>query len=75
MGEEDEEEGVGVMEGEKNGKEVVDDEDEGEEDEEEFDMELVWKMLETARVMFEEDANAALELVDVLEMIGELNME
>ena len=38
-------------------------------------MELAWKMLETARVMFEEDANAALELADVLETIGELNME
>ena len=38
-------------------------------------MELAWKMLETARVMFEEDADAALELADVLETIGELNME
>ena len=75
VGEEDEEEGAGATEGEKNGKEAADDEDEGEEDEEESDMELAWKMLETARVMFEEDANAALELADVLETIGELNME
>ena len=77
VGEEDEEEGAGATEGEKNGKEAADDEDEGEEDEEESDMELAWKMLETARVMYEEDCDGRfpLDLADVLETIGEFNME
>ena len=73
VGEEDEEEEGGATEGERNGEEAADGDEE--EDEEESDMELAWKMLETARVMFEEDADAALELADVLETIGELNME
>ena len=38
-------------------------------------MELAWKMLENARVMFEEDGGAPLELADVLENLGELNTE
>jgi len=57
VGEEDEEEEGGATEGERNGEEAADGDEE--EDEEESDMELAWKMLETARVMFEEDADAA----------------
>ena len=49
--------------------------DEDGEDEDETDMELAWKMLETARVMYEEDGSAPLELADVLENLGELNTE
>ena len=52
----------------------ADGEDE-EDDEDETDMELAWKMLENARVMFEEDGSAPLELADVLENLGELNTE
>ena len=52
-----------------------DGEDEDDEDEDETDMELAWKMLETARVMYEEDGSAPLELADVLENLGELNTE
>ena len=50
--------------------------DEGDETDE-TDMELAWKMLETARVMYEEDCNGRfpLDLADVLETIGEFNME
>jgi nuclear autoantigenic sperm protein len=50
-------------------------EEEADEADEESDMELAWKMLETARVMYEESGEAPLELADVLETIGELNME
>ena len=62
------------------GKEPVNDDDEdageeGEEEEEESDMELAWKMLEIARVMYEDLGSAPLELADVLETVGELNME
>lgn len=61
-----------------------DDDDEGEDaaedgeedEEEESDMELAWKMLETARVLYEDECpDAPLELADVMETIGELNME
>ena len=53
-----------------------DDADE-EEESDETDMELAWKMLETARVMYEEDCDGRypFELADVLETIGEFNME
>lgn len=63
------------------GKEPVNDDEEeeageeGEEEEEESDMELAWKMLEIARVMYEDLGSAPLELADVLETVGELNME
>jgi len=74
--EEEEEEEAGK------GKEPVNDDDDGDEDgegeeeeEEESDMELAWKMLEIARVMYEELGSAPLELADVLETVGELNME
>jgi tetratricopeptide (TPR) repeat protein len=36
---------------------------------------LAWKMLEIARVMYEDLGSAPLELADVLETVGELNME
>ena len=60
-----------------NGADGADGEDgeEEEDDEDETDMELAWKMLENARVMFEEDGSAPLELADVLENLGELNTE
>ena len=57
-----------------NGADGADGEEE-EDDEDETDMELAWKMLENARVMFEEDGSAPLELADVLENLGELNTE
>lgn len=64
------------------GKEPVNDDDDDdageegeEEEEEESDMELAWKMLEIARVMYEDLGSAPLELADVLETVGELNME
>ena len=71
---EDEEEEVGK------GKEPVHDDEDDEdgedgEEEEESDMELAWKMLEIARVMYEDLGSAPLELADVLETVGELNME
>ena len=60
------------------GDDADDANDANEEDEtDETDMELAWKMLETARVMYEEDCDGRfpLDLADVLETIGEFNME
>lgn len=63
--------------GDSEGEDAEEGENEGDENaEEESDMELAWTMLETARVTYEDKCpDAPLELADVLETIGELNME
>jgi nuclear autoantigenic sperm protein len=59
------------------------DDDEGEdaakdaedEDEEEDDMELAWKLVENARLIYEEDENHPIELANCFETLGEMNTE
>ena len=49
------------------------DDDEDEEDED--DMELAWKLIENARLCYEEDGNHPIELANVYETLGEINTE
>ena len=72
----EEEEEDAAADGDGDDANDANEEDEGDETDE-TDMELAWKMLETARVMYEEDCDGRfpLDLADVLETIGEFNME
>jgi HAT1-interacting factor 1 len=61
---------------EKDGESDKDDEkDEEDEEEEEDDMELAWKLIENARLIYEEDGDYPVELANVYETLGEINTE
>ena len=68
----EEEEGASGASGEDDGD---GDEDDDDGEEEETDMELGWKMLEMARVLYEKSDDDRLALADVLELLGEVNAE
>ena len=49
--------------------------EEEEEEEEEDDMELAWKLIENARLIYEEDGEHPIELANCFETLGEINTE
>mmetsp|Transcript_11914 Transcript_11914/g.44316 ORF Transcript_11914/g.44316 Transcript_11914/m.44316 type:complete len:454 (+) Transcript_11914:51-1412(+) len=57
---------------EKDGEDKEDGEDD---DEEEDDMELAWKLVENARLIYEEDESHPIELANCFETLGEMNTE
>lgn len=52
-----------------------DDKDDENDEEEEDDMELAWKLVENARLIYEEDETHPIELANCFETLGEMNTE
>ena len=76
--EEEDEDGRGAGTSGGEGAEPVGDDDGDdldEEEEEEGDLELAWKVLETARLIYSKDSNRSLEEVDVMTALADISLE
>jgi HAT1-interacting factor 1 len=69
----EDEEGAAAAAGGSKGKGAAGGDDD--EDDDEDDMELAWKLIENARLCYEEDGEHPIELANVYETLGEINTE